>query len=94
MNTYFLLYKLLENKYIDNPTLTRKIFKLYIKNNSSDMFIILLEIFKNNGENISNLITVNKLVSSYVETSYEENRKFIIEELKERNFNLDNLIFA
>lgn len=94
MNTYFLLYKLLENKYIDNPILTKKLFKIYLKNNSSDMFVILLEIFKNSGENITNLITVNKLVSSYVETSYEENRKFIIEELKERNFNLDNLIFA
>lgn len=89
-----MLYKLMEKKYMDNPNLVRKMFKQLLEISGPDMALILLEVLKNAGENTDKLISTEKLVSSYVETSYEETRQFIIEELKKRNFNLDNLIFA
>ena len=91
--SYQNLYAVYKN--CKNENVLKATYKILSSSDSDpDQVIIILKIFKENNKNTNKLISLEKLIDYYTKVIYQENEEFIIQELKERNFNIDNLIFA
>lgn len=97
MSAYLELYNSFKSAYTNDAkkNFIKKFYKkLVLDKSNGDFIVILLRIFKESNEDLAKIINAKNLIDYYTKTYHQENKDFIIQELKERNFNTDNLIFA